>query len=162
MAAELEARPRWIRTGRFHQRRERGADPLVHLRWFAPKPRPKVPAARERARLEPERGRVIALSHLNAHAVLPRRWIERPEELPAANADRRFQPLAAAPHLGRLIPGAQEHHLNLGPLDRHRRHVGSPLAYPGSTVSGSGHHLWPPYAEVRRSTKAHDYWEGED
>src|SRR5207248_6141188 len=55
VAVELDARPRLVRASCFHQRRERGAHPFVHLRGLAPKPRPQVAAAGERARLQTER-----------------------------------------------------------------------------------------------------------
>ena len=42
VAVELDARPRLVRTGCFHQRRERWADPLVHLRENACSQRAEV------------------------------------------------------------------------------------------------------------------------
>src|SRR2546422_6412081 len=104
MAIELDARPRLVRGGSLRQRRERRADPLVDLRRLAAKPRSQIVAAGEGAGLQPERGRVIILSHLNAHTVLPGRRVERPEELATAKAYQRLQSRPAATDLDRLIP----------------------------------------------------------
>ncbi len=99
---------------------------------------------------------------LNAHAVLPRRWIERPEELPAAKADRRFQPLQPR----RVSAGSSPVRRNITSISVRSTGIAATSGvrsltleapYPAQAVTFGG-----PYAEVRRSRKVHDYWEGED
>ena len=74
-AVELDARSRPVapRPRSLDQRVEGGRDPLVDRGRVAAEPSPQVGAARDRGRLQPEGGRVVALPDLRADAVLARR-----------------------------------------------------------------------------------------
>src|SRR5438270_10622769 len=117
VAVELDARPCLVWPSALRQGIEGGADALVHLRRLAAKARLQVAAGRQGARLQPERGRVVALLDLNADAILPCRRVERSEELASSKANQGFQSLPSASDLFHLIGGTQEHHISHSSFD---------------------------------------------